>query len=101
MGGFLVQGGYMRIGIQGRGGLRHESCCQPTTPYLRLEPRDPCYTKSAVLTAGASPALNPCGGGTCKPAPQWGAYGYTCSCPSGFVAVNNTVKVSLPGAGRG
>jgi len=64
---------------------------------------DPCYTQSYQYDARSAPLLNPCGGGKCTPEPAWGAYSYTCDCSmlGDFVAVNNTVAITLPGSRSG
>lgn len=64
---------------------------------------DPCYQRSYKYNAQSRPLLNPCGGGQCTPRPDWGAFSYTCDCSAlqDFVAVNNTVPITLPGSGTG
>jgi len=84
-------GGYMRLGIQGGSGVCGMNVLPAYYPVAAPPAGDPCYTTSSIPDGDYVPALNPCGGGTCKRAPQWGSYSYTCTCPRDFVAVNNTV----------
>jgi len=91
----------MRLGIQGGTGVCGMNVLPAYYPVAAPPAGDPCYTTSSIPDGDSVPALNPCGGGVCTRAPSWGNYSYTCSCPRGFAAVNNTVKVTLPGAGKG
>jgi len=87
-------GGYMRLGIQGGTGVCGMNVLPAYYPVAAPPAGDPCYTTSSIPDGDTAPALNPCGGGVCKGAPLWGSYSYTCSCPRGFAAVNNTVRVN-------
>lgn len=91
-------GGYISMGIQGGPGVCGMNVLPAYYPIPAPPKGNPCYTNS---TAGTASAMNPCGGGQCSPKPSWGSYSYTCKCPFGFITVNNTVRVSLPGAGKG
>jgi len=95
------QSGYMKLGIQGGAGVCGMNVLPAYYPVAAPPAGDPCYTTSSIPDGDSVPALNPCGGGVCTRAPSRGDYSYTCSCPRDFVAVNNTVKVTLPGAGQG
>lgn len=97
------KGGYINMAIQGGPGVCGMNVLPAYYPIAAPSKGDPCYSKSTVVngTSGPSHVLNPCGGGQCTPEPAWGSYGYRCKCPPGFVAVNNTVRVTLPGAGKG
>jgi len=92
-------GGYMRLAILGGRGVCGMNVLPASLPRGCPPAGDPCYRTSLGPDGGSGAALNPCGGGTCTPAPSWGDYSYNCTCPAGFVAVNNTVNVNatLPG----
>jgi len=93
-------GGYMRVGHPGRQrgvGDERVSCVLPGGSPSR----GPLLTPLPLCQMGTTCLHSTPAGGTCKPAPTWGNYSYTCTCPTGFAPVNNTVNVTLPGAGQG